>query len=228
MKLAKPRFDIGLSTNNIQPMLRFWQDEIGVPPDQVLKVRRGMEQHRHDLMGSVLKINHMSDLLPQTPASGYRELLIAREGVAEPRYLTDPDGNRVVLVPPGSFGVTQIGVRLEVPDADAVNRFYSDALGLPKGDGGAGFLAGESLVSIRQEADAPQDSPFEGAGWRYLTLQVFSVDSDHAFVVAHGGREAVAPVTLGKTARISMVKDPAGNWIELSQRASITGSLEPG
>jgi lactoylglutathione lyase len=27
-------------------------------------------------------------------------------------------------------------------------------------------------------------------------------------------------------ARISMVRDPDGNWMELSQRASITGSLE--
>ena len=46
-------------------------------------------------------------------------------------------------------------------------------------------------------------------------------------VLAHGGREARAPVTLGTTARISMVRDPDGNWIELSQRASLTGSLEP-
>ena len=45
-------------------------------------------------------------------------------------------------------------------------------------------------------------------------------------MLAHGGGEATAPVTLGTTARISMVKDPDGNWIELSQRASITGSLD--
>jgi hypothetical protein len=44
----------------------------------------------------------------------------------------------------------------------------------------------------------------------------------------HGGREARAPVTLGTTARVSMARDPDGNWIELSQRASITGSLQPG
>ena len=37
----------------------------------------------------------------------------------------------------------------------------------------------------------------------------------------------MAPVTLGTTARISMVRDPDGNWIELSQRASIAGSLDP-
>ncbi len=42
----------------------------------------------------------------------------------------------------------------------------------------------------------------------------------------HGGREAMPPTTLGTTARISMVRDPGGNWIELSQRASITGSLD--
>jgi len=45
-------------------------------------------------------------------------------------------------------------------------------------------------------------------------------------VLARGGREALKPVTFGTTARISMVRDPDGNWIELSQRASITGSLE--
>ena len=35
----------------------------------------------------------------------------------------------------------------------------------------------------------------------------------------------LAPVTLGEVARISMILDPDGNWIELSRRASIVGSL---
>lgn len=34
-----------------------------------------------------------------------------------------------------------------------------------------------------------------------------------------------APVTLGKVARICFVRDPDGNWIEISQRASLTGKL---
>ena len=38
-------------------------------------------------------------------------------------------------------------------------------------------------------------------------------------------REGFAPVTLGDVARISMILDPDGNWIELSRRASIVGSL---
>jgi lactoylglutathione lyase len=40
-----------------------------------------------------------------------------------------------------------------------------------------------------------------------------------------GVREGFAPVTLGNVARISMILDPDGNWIELSRRASIVGSL---
>ena len=82
------------------------------------------------------------------------------------------------------------------------------------------------MLLLEQSPDAPSDADMEGKGWRYITFQVFEVDRDHAHVLAHGGREARAPVTLGTTARISMVRDPDGNWIELSQRASITGSLE--
>jgi catechol 2,3-dioxygenase-like lactoylglutathione lyase family enzyme len=227
MNLAKSRIDIGLTTNNLGPMLRFWQDEAGVPFDHLLRIRRGMDQHRHDLMGSVLKINHRADVLPASPPSGYAELLIAREGLATERALRDPDGNKVRLVPPGTRGVTQIGVRVVVRDLEAERAFYAEALGLEEvaGSDGAAFRAGESVILVEQAPDAPLEAPFDGPGWRYLTFQVFKVDAEHAHILAHGGREATAPVTLGTTARISMVKDPAGNWIEISQRASITGSL---
>ena len=79
---------------------------------------------------------------------------------------------------------------------------------------------------LELDPDAPTDADMRGHGWRYITFQVFKVDAEHAAVLARGGREALAPVTLGTTARISMVRDPDGNWIELSQRASITGSLD--
>jgi lactoylglutathione lyase len=230
MKLAKPCFDIGLATNNLPVMLAFWQQDVGARFDHLLPIRRGMDQHRHDLSGSVLKINQLTDPLPNTPPSGYTELLIARAGLESPRALTDPDGNCVSLVPPGHLGITQIGVRVVVRDLDAARRFYRDALGLSEiaAASGAAFRAGDSVILVEHAADAAQDAPFDGKGWRYITLQLFAVDSDHAHAIAHGGREALAPCTLGTVARISMVKDAAGNWIELSQRASITGSLAPG
>ena len=81
------------------------------------------------------------------------------------------------------------------------------------------------MILIEQSDDAPSDAQIAGKGWRYITFQVFKVDDAHTRVLERGGREALAPVTLGNTARISMVRDPDGNWIELSQRASIVGSL---
>jgi catechol 2,3-dioxygenase-like lactoylglutathione lyase family enzyme len=224
VQLAKPRIDIGLATNDLPPMLAFWQGEVGVPLDHVLPIRKGQNQHRHDVAGSVLKINHHTAPLPANPPSGYRELVIARERLTAPRSLADPEGNRVSLVPPGHDGVTQIGVRIGVRDLDAHRRFYREALGLPEERTGV-FRAGESLILLEPDPAAPADAQMQGAGWRYITFQVFKVDDEHAAVLAKGGREALAPLTLGTTARISMVRDPDGNWIELSQRASIVGAL---
>lgn len=225
MQLAKPRVDIGLSTNHLEPMLAFWQGEAGVPFDHLLPIRKGQDQHRHDANGSVVKINHVAEPLPDAPPSGYRELIIAREGLTEPRSLRDPEGNRVSLVPPGHDGVGQVAIRLAVRDLAAHRRFYREALELPEEAPGR-FRAGESLILLEESADAPSDAQMRGPGWRYITFQVFKVDEEHAKVLAHGGREAMPPTTLGTTARISMVRDPDGNWIELSQRASIVGSLD--
>jgi catechol 2,3-dioxygenase-like lactoylglutathione lyase family enzyme len=227
MELAKQRVDIGLSTNNLDPMLHFWQNRAGLPFDHLLPVRRGQRQHRHDALGSVVKINHHVEPLPAAPPSGYRELIVAREGLTEPGRLTDPDGNRVSLVPFGHEGISQIGVRLTVRDLDAHRRFYAESLGFPEEyrTSGAAFRAGESLIILEEDAGAPFNSGRRGTGWRYITFQVFKVDEVHARILAAGGREGLAPTTLGTVARISMILDPDGNWIELSQRASIVGTL---
>lgn len=226
MDLAKPRIDVGLFTNRLDAMLAFWQQEVGLPFDHMLPLGRGRRQHRHDLLGSVLKINHARDGVPEGPASGYRELLIAREGLARPVRLTDPDGNRVTLVPPGAEGIRRIGVRLGVRDRSAHRRFYAEALGLPALREDA-FLCGDSVILIEQDPSAPEDAPYEAVGYRYVTIQVFRVDAEHAAILARGGAEGMAPRTLGQVARISFVRDPDGNWIEISQRASLTGSLAP-
>jgi len=229
VNLSKPRVDVGLNTNNLEPMLAFWQNEVGAPFDHVLPIQSGLKQHRHDLNGSVLKINHYRDPLPERPRAGYHEVIVARAGLAAPRSLEDPDGNRVQLVPPGTFGIDQIAVKLLVRDLAAHTRFYAEALGLERipSDSWRALLAGETLLVCEQSEHAPREAAFDGSGWRYITFQVFKVDEEHARILAEGGREALAPRTLDKTARISMVRDPDGNWIEISQRAAITGSLEP-
>lgn len=229
MRLAKPHIDIGFSTNQTEAPLEFWQNVVGLPFEYTQPVRRGHKQHRHHLLGSILKINKMYEPIGDYPPSGYRELLIAREGLSAPQTLVDPDGNRVSLVPPGTLGITRIGIRLAVRDVAAHRRFYTRALGLEEGPsfgGAATFLAGDTVLIVEASPDAPSDAGKDGKGWRYITFQVFEVDREHAHALANGGREAVPPTTLGTTARISMVRDPDGNWIELSQRASLTGSLE--
>jgi hypothetical protein len=114
MQLANNVIDVGLSTNNLEPMLRFWQHDVGLRLDHVLPVRRGQKQYRHDALGSVIKLNHHIEPLPTAAPSGYRELIIARAGVGTPRAMVDPDGNRMRLVPPGHDGITQLAVTMGV------------------------------------------------------------------------------------------------------------------
>jgi hypothetical protein len=97
MQLAKSVIDVGLSTNDLEPMLRFWQQEVGLRFDHVLPVRRGQKQYRHDAQGSVIKLNHHAEPLPEVAPSGYRELIIAREGLSRPRQMVDPVGNWIEL-----------------------------------------------------------------------------------------------------------------------------------
>lgn len=227
MELAKPRVDLGLAVRDLDAALAFWQGEVGLKLDHVLPIGNGLHQHRHELLGSVLKINHARDGFPERPASGYRELLIAREGLVAPRALADPEGNRVTLVPPGHGGVTRIGIVLGVSDMQAHRRFFGEALELPEA-GADAFLCGDSVLRIEADAAAPKDAALEGGGYRYITIQVPSCDAATSGILARGGRPGREAVTLGDVARFSFVRDPDGNWIEISQRKSLTGSLAPG
>jgi lactoylglutathione lyase len=227
MQMAKNVIDVGLSTNQLEPMLQFWQQDVGLRFDHVLQLRRGLKQYRHDARGSVIKLNHQIEPLPLVAPSGYRELVIARDNVETSRAMTDPDGNRVRLVSPGHDGVTQIAVTMAVRSLSEHRRFYGDILGFAEQDwaGGAAFRIGESLVFLVQDSSATVDAVRHARGWRYLTLQVADIDAVHAELLGNGVREGLAPVTLGDVARISMILDPDGNWIELSRRASIVGSV---
>ena len=227
MQLAKNVIDIGLSTSNLEPMLQFWQQDAGIRFDHVLPVRRGQKQYRHDEQSSVIKINHHAEPLPEAAPSAYRELIIAREGLQKPRRMVDPDGNRVQLVPKGYDGVTQLAVAMGVHRLDEHRRFYGDILGFAEQSwsGGPAFRLGESLLLLEEDRAATVDPVRQARGWRYIALQVADIDTVHRELRSRGVREGLAPITLGDVARISMILDPDGNWIELSRRASIVGTL---
>lgn len=222
MKLAKPHFDIGLFTNRRDAQLGFWREDVGLEVDHMAKLGGGVQQHRHIAHGSIIKVNHARGPLPDLPQCGYRQLMIARDGLKQARDLADPDGNRVRLVPPGTEGVVGIGVRLTVNDLTAGARFYGESLGLEAvGDGN--FLCGDSRLFLEHDPAATPAGAMQAPGYRYLTIQVADVDTIHAEILARGGTEGAAPQNYGTTARVSFVRDPDGNWIEISQRASVTG-----
>lgn len=230
--IAKDCLDVGLFTHQLEPMLAFWQQEIGLPFDHLLPLGGGVRQHRHDHQGAVLKLNHARDPLSPASPGGYQRLIIARPGLTKVQDLTDPDGNQVRLVPSGFDGVEHWAIEVATRDADTFFDHYHCALGLPRAEGEPiAVRCGRSLITgivAPDIADKTDPNEMRRTGFRYTTIQVDKVDSVHTRAVEQGAAEAAAPQTLGKTARISFLKDHHGNWMELSQRASITGSLAPG
>jgi len=224
VKLAKPHLDVGLMTNALEPMRTFWQQQVGLAFEEMLPLGGGLRQYRHAMNRSVLKLNHVRDPLPPARPSGYREVWIARDGLSERSTLRDPDGNVVVLVPRGEEDVEGIAVRLGVRDEAAFHRFYGHALGLERA-GGNTYRCGDTLLRFAADRRAPSDAAWMGQGLRYLTVQVWDVDLEHHAILERGGAEGRPPLTLGAVARVSFVRDPDGNWIEISQRASLTGPL---
>jgi catechol 2,3-dioxygenase-like lactoylglutathione lyase family enzyme len=175
MQLAKNVIDVGLSTNNLEPMLRFWQHDVGLRFDHVLPVRRDQKQYRHGALGSVIKLNHHIEPLPAAAPRGYRELIIARASVGTPCAMVDPDGNRMRLVPTGHDGITQFAVTMGVRSISEHRRFYGGILGFTTEQawsGGAAFRVGDSLLLLEEDHAATVAPVRQALGWRYITLQI--------------------------------------------------------
>ena len=56
MNLAKPYIDVGLYCRDREAVTAFWQQEVGLAFESLLKLGGGAQQWRHDLSGSILKI----------------------------------------------------------------------------------------------------------------------------------------------------------------------------
>ena len=222
MKLAKHHLDVGLFSNRREEQLTFWQHTVGLTYDHMGKLGGGIQQHRHHMNGSILKLNHARAPLADAPPSAIRELRIARAGLAAPQAMADPDGNRVVLVPPGDGGVTGIAIVLCVSDMVASDRFYGDAMGFERVREGV-WRCGDTLLIAGERGPVAQTSAWRAVGFRYLTVQVWDCVAEHAAILQRGGREGHPPTVLGATVRFSFLRDPDGTFIEISQRASLTG-----
>lgn len=236
IEIVKPAVDVGLATNRLDEHRVFWDDEVGLRHDHLLKVGGGVHQHRYDLHGAVLKLNAHRDPLEETP-TGFVSLAVVVEALreevedhdprvpvqmGETRSLTTPDGTPVDLVP-GLDGGTKTAIGLEATDAGATAAVLERALGAARS--GRNCLIGETRIEVREVPDRAPTQRRDGPGIRYLTVQVRDVEAAHSHALEHGCREGLAPVRLGDVAYISFVRLPDGDWVELSQRASLTGPL---
>jgi len=236
VELAKRFVDVGIFTNRLDEMRAFYGERIRLPYEELLPVGGGVRQYRYGLLGSVLKINHSRDPLPPRIAGGYRILSISDLRTPMPLPMQDPDGNDLELVPAGQRGVNQIEIHIGVTDEAAFEHFYGDAMQAERLAAGR-FKLGETIVSFRRDpaavraqksnaASAPDViASMRAVGMRYITVQVRDVDAEHRRLMSMGVWEGAAPVSLGAVARISFIRDPDGNFIEVSQRASLTGPL---
>ncbi|MGH7988124.1 MAG: VOC family protein [Candidatus Binataceae bacterium] len=115
-------------------------------------------------------------------------------------------------------------------DPAAYDRFYQEAIGATRLAPGR-YKIGETIFAVEKAADAKSSSgaaPFKNAlevvlamaalGIRYVTMQVRSCDAAHEALLSAGASEAVAPSNFGTVARICFVRDPDGNFVEISQR----------
>lgn len=222
MNLAKPYIDVGLRTNLLEASLRFWQDEVGLPYEALLKIGGGVHQHRLNLNGSVLKLNHAREPLTDMP-TGYSELFVVSD-VPAIKHLRDPDNNAVTLVPDGHLGMTNIGIGMTVKSLADAEHFFGSILEAKLVHPGQ-YQLGTTMFFLKEDPTQTSSGGMTGRGFRYLTVQVFKVDTEHTSLVNRGAIDAAPPKTLGETARISFISDLENNWIEISQRKSLTGDL---
>lgn len=218
LAIAKPAFDVGFATNDIDGYREFWSDTVGLPYDHMAKLGGGFHQHRWKLGESIIKVNHTRAPLSDMPPGGFQRLSIMHSGAANQET---PDGIPVSLAPSTNADLTLHAV---TSDLDAFMRFYRDTLGLAP-DGMNALMLGRSRIVAEPGAPARIDG-WRERGLRYMTVQTFDCDGLTAALERAGVEVGAPPRTVGQV-RYSFIRDPDGNWIELSERASLTGKPVP-
>lgn len=220
-ELVKDAIDVGVVTTDWPA----WEEALSgrARYDHLLKVGGGVHQHRYDAGGSVLKVNSTRHRVPRAPTA-LDGLRVVGDTVESWDWVS-PEGVPISIVPDGTDGITSIEVMWRTPDPDAVAAFLADGFGAEVLGNGSIAIGRSFLVVVEGPEPAPVDDPMAGAGIRYLTVQIRDVRVEHARLLELGATQGRPPIRLGDTAFISFVRAPDGTWIELSQRASLTGPL---
>jgi lactoylglutathione lyase len=223
MQFAREGFDLGLFSNQRDAQLAFWKEEVGLTYDHMGKLGGGMQQHRHHLGSAILKMNHARDLLEGVASGGYRRLRVAMPGLDQPRRLQDPDGNAVEQVPSAQALDWDYGLVMLVSDVARHARFLSDALGLERVEADT-FACGRARLWLEQAAATVRSADdWRGPGYRYITFQIRDARAALPAALAAGALPGEPLRDMGDLVRFGFIRDPDGNWIELSERTTFTG-----
>jgi predicted enzyme related to lactoylglutathione lyase len=216
VRLAKQALDIGLVTVDVG-MIAFFRDDVGLGEPEVLSSGEGTTQNRFLAGESVLKVN-ISTVGAPRGTCGYRSVRVNDRrfaGVGD-RDLIGPDGVRVLTGWDSSRAPLE--VRLQVQDPDRLLEFYQSTFGWTiTGDVCA---AATTRIVVEAAEVSPDPNP---VGWSYLTVQIFDCTAATAKALAHGGTSLMPERELGGIAKYSIIADPCGNRIELSERFNLTG-----
>jgi lactoylglutathione lyase len=221
--LSKPYLDVGIFTNQGEAMREFYSRDVGIELIDTIEIEEGYLLYRYDANGSALKINDLRQ--PMKPArTGFRRVIVPRADLASPVELSDPDGMPVLLVPPGHLDITQLGVVWAVPSIEPAREFAERSMGAQSlGDGRYRF--GETTILFEEDPDLPRSGAMESVGFTYTTFHVRDVLGAHAHLLASGCQEAIPPTPFHGITTYSFIRDPFGNWVEVSQRADLVGSF---
>jgi lactoylglutathione lyase len=219
--LSKPFVDVGLFTNCGEEMRDFYGEIMGLDPLDTITIEPGYLLHRYDAHGSALKLNVLDAPIPDR-STCYARLLWPDPACRRIERITDPDGNEVERVPPGHLDVDQIGIVYRVTSLAMASAFAGGALGAIQLAADR-FRMGRSVLIFEVDPSAPRTGALESLGFTYTTLHVTDTVSVHAHLVAHGCSEAIPPTPFEAITTYSFVRDPTGNWIEISQRNDLTG-----
>lgn len=220
--LSKPFVDIGLFTNRGDAMRAFYGEVMGLAPLDTVPIEPGYVLHRYDAHGSALKLNVLDEPLPPRNTC-YVRMLWPDPTCRSVERLEDPDGNEVERVPPGHLDVEQVGIVYRVPSLASAASFAAGALGAEQLAADR-FRFGQTVLIFEVDPDLTRAGALEALGFTYTTLHVTDTVAAHRYLVEHGCTEAIPPTPFESITTYSFARDPTGNWIEISQRADLTGA----
>tara|TARA_B100000579_G_C22796982_1_gene837661 strand:+ start:783 stop:1466 length:684 start_codon:yes stop_codon:yes gene_type:complete len=219
--LSKNVLDIGLFTANLDDTLAFWNKELGLSSEEPVPYNDGLRQFRLPFRNTIIKVNCSQKNLTKPP-TGYSELYLAVENISSPKTILNPDGELITLVPVGFKGIKETAIKVKVNNLKSHANFYENVMGFNRKNDRT-FQIGDCLLFLDEIEEERFAGHWVNLGFRYLTLHVMKIDETFSNMVAAGAEVGEEPYAIGDIAKISFLKDPDGNWIEVAQRASLAG-----